>query len=473
MVGPYRLLAPLASGGFGQVFVGKRDGPHGFSRVVALKSLVASRSDDVEASAMMVDEARIASRVKHPNVVPLLDVVQDGPRLWLVMEYVPGESLARLLARGAGTAVPLPVVLAVVCGVLRGLHAAHEATDTEGKPLGIVHRDVTPHNVMISEHGVPRVLDFGIAKAAGRLSVTRHGQVKGKLAYMAPEQLADLPVDRRTDLYAAAVVTCELCRGLRTSEAEAGGSWDPARGPRLLEPLAELLPEALRDVLARALSPDPSQRHDTASDMADALEGAGVRIASEREVAAWLISLVGEELFERRARLERADAAPSVPRLPGAESAPDGTVSALAIGSPSEPATGAGATPTDAAPAPNRSRLPAALLIGAAAGALLWWRWPSERATAPDVVATTSAPLVADSASASPTGRAQTLAPSAPSEPTPTEPRSSLPRASATLPRATTAPRSSTDPRPKSRECEIPYRLDERGVKVLKIECLK
>src|SRR5580700_10113505 len=210
-VGRYALHHEIASGGMATVHIGRLLGPVGFARTVAIKRLHAHMARNPEFVAMFLDEARLAARIRHPNVVSTLDVVATEGELFVVMEYVPGDSLARLLhaAREAGEPVPLPVAASIMVDVLHGLHAAHEASDERGQPLGLVHRDVSPHNVLVGTDGAAHVIDFGIAKAAGRAQVTREGQLKGKLAYMAPEQLkggtGGSKVDRRADVFGAAV----------------------------------------------------------------------------------------------------------------------------------------------------------------------------------------------------------------------------------------------------------------------------
>jgi eukaryotic-like serine/threonine-protein kinase len=167
------------------VHFGRLVGAVGFSRIVAIKRLHPHLAKDKEFTSMFLDEARLAARVRHPNVVPLLDVAAMGEEVLLVMEYVPGVPLASLLraVSAKGELVAPDVAAAVVCGVLHGLHAAHEATDEAGAPLHIVHRDVSPQNILVGVDGVPRVLDFGVAKAEGRMHTTRDGTLKGKLAW--------------------------------------------------------------------------------------------------------------------------------------------------------------------------------------------------------------------------------------------------------------------------------------------------
>src|SRR5262249_20814133 len=158
-------------------------------RTVAIKRMHPHLALDADFATMFVDEARVVSRIHHPNVVPILDVVVSGNELLLIMEYVHGEPLSELRRLMEAQGLPTRVALAAIAGALHGLHAAHEAKDEHGAPLMLVHRDVSPQNIVVGADGVPRVLDFGIAKAAGRLQMTLEGQVRGKVAYMAPEQM--------------------------------------------------------------------------------------------------------------------------------------------------------------------------------------------------------------------------------------------------------------------------------------------
>src|SRR5689334_7609894 len=204
------------------VHFGRLIGPVGFSRTVAIKRLHPQFAKDPEFVSMFLDEARIAARVRHPNVVPTLDVVATEGEMFLVMDYVQGESLSRLTRglRARDSRIPPDIAVTILAGALHGLHAAHEAKDEQGQPLEIVHRDVSPQNILIGTDGVPRVLDFGVAKAAGRLQTTREGQIKGKISYMAPEQLHGGRVTRQTDIYAAAVLLWETLTGQRLYEGD-------------------------------------------------------------------------------------------------------------------------------------------------------------------------------------------------------------------------------------------------------------
>jgi eukaryotic-like serine/threonine-protein kinase len=298
----------IASGGMATVHIACAVGTAGFSRTVAIKRLHAHYARDPEFAAMLLDEATLAARIHHPNVVPTLDVVvgREG-ELFLVMEYVAGESLARLLgtARRRAERAPLPIVLSVITQALYGLHAAHEAKSQQGEPLAIVHRDISPQNILVGLDGVARVLDFGVAKAATRLQTTRDGQVKGKLLYMAPEQVRMDPIDRRTDVYAASCVLWEALTGQRVVAAA-----EPAaivhqiltgvvQSPSSLVPD---LPASLDAVVQRGLSKDPRDRFPTALAMADELERLGP-LATSRVVGAWVDRTCGDVLTTRATRI--------------------------------------------------------------------------------------------------------------------------------------------------------------------------
>jgi eukaryotic-like serine/threonine-protein kinase len=305
-VGRYRVFDEIARGGMAAVHVARLLGPSGFSRTVAVKRLHPVYAKDPEFSAMLVDEARLATRIRHPNVVSTIDFVEANDELLLVMEYVAGESLATLL-RGADARERAPVAVAVriAADVLRGLHAAHQATDDTGAAMHIVHRDVSPQNILVGSDGVARVLDFGIAKAVARMQITREGNVKGKLAYMSPEQIKSEPLDHRTDVFAAAVVLWEMLAGRRLFTAD-----DPGvvalnvLGAPILPPsrFAPDVSEALDGVVLRGLSRDAGGRHATAEEMAAALEGAAAP-APPDAVSAWLRARAGAQLDERARRI--------------------------------------------------------------------------------------------------------------------------------------------------------------------------
>ena len=290
------------------VCFGRVVGDAGFARTVAIKRLHPHLVKDPEFSAMFLDEARLAARVRHPGVVSTLDVVATGDELFLVMEYVPGQSLSGALsAMGGGRGIPPAIAVAIVCGVLHGLHAAHEARGEDGLPLEIVHRDVSPHNVLVGEDGAARLLDFGIARAVGRSHSTRAGQLKGKLRYIAPEQLQGLPATRRTDVYATGVVLWEALTGQHLFDGDSEGAIFGRILEGVVRPPSALtgpgtLPAALDAAACRALARDPERRYADALQMAEALESA-LPPASPREVAAWLQRTAGPVLAKRARRV--------------------------------------------------------------------------------------------------------------------------------------------------------------------------
>lgn len=302
--GRYVRSRVLASGGMAIVYLGRLVADAGFSRTVAIKSLQESFASDRNVIAMLIDEARLVARVRHPNVVPVLDVVNEGGRLHLIMEYVHGVPLSLLIQQEK----PLPpeVAVGILVGALEGLHAAHEARDEQGRPLDIVHRDVSPQNILVGDDGVARVLDFGIAKAAVRLQASRAGEVKGKVAYMAPEQLERGEVDRRGDIYAASVVLWEALTGRRLFQGDSLGA---LVGQALFSEIprpsshAPEVSERLDRLVLRGLAHSPEGRFATAREMAEALEQA-VLPASPREIAAEVRSLASDEL-ERRQAIQR------------------------------------------------------------------------------------------------------------------------------------------------------------------------
>ncbi len=320
MNGRYAVYSEIAAGGMATVHWGRLLGPAGFARLVAIKRLMPNFAHDPEFVAMFLDEARLAGRIRHPNVVPTLDVVAGDGELLLVMEYVHGESLSRLLRRAieAQQALPLPVISAIVTGALHGLHAAHEATDERGEPLRIVHRDVNPQNLIVASDGTVRVLDFGIASAVGRLQVTRDGQLKGKLPYMAAEQLWSLPLDRRVDVYAMAVVLWECLVRRRLFRGDSDGAvvnrvlHEPVERPSAL---VDGLPPGLDELVMRGLERERDARFATAQEMALALE-ALVPPATTSQVARWVEEQVGDVLRLRERRIQEIESQTDA-RTPG------------------------------------------------------------------------------------------------------------------------------------------------------------
>jgi eukaryotic-like serine/threonine-protein kinase len=311
VLGRYVLYGEIASGGMATVHVGRLMGPVGFSRTVAVKRLHPQLAKEPEFVAMFLDEAHLAARVQHANVVQTLDVVAEQGELFLVMEYVQGESLSRLLRgiRAYELQISPAIACAIASNVLHGLHAAHEARNERGEPLNIVHRDVSPQNVLVGSDGIARVLDFGVAKAAGRLQTTREGQLKGKLSYMAPEQLRDRVVDRRTDIYAAAVVLWETLTGQRLFQSDNEGAILAKILSDAVPPPSQVssrVPPEVDAVVLRGLDRNPAARYATARDMALDLERA-VRVASPAEVGEWVQTIAGDALTKRAVRVKEIE----------------------------------------------------------------------------------------------------------------------------------------------------------------------
>jgi serine/threonine-protein kinase len=308
-LGQYLLFDELASGGMAVIHIGVRSGAAGFARAVAVKRLHTQHAKDPEFVAMFADEARLSSRIRHPNVISPMDVVTSQGELFLVMELVLGESLKALLNEARGGRVAPPIAARIALDVLAGLSAAHGATDETGKPLRIIHRDVSLDNVLVGGDGIARLLDFGIAKARVRLHATREGRLKGKLRYMAPEQFLDRELTPSTDVYSASIVLWEMLTGRRLFS----GSNEAAILAHILhgEVLApsrfapDLTPE-LDSVVLRGLSRNLEHRFATAESMAIALEAA-LPAASYRDVARWVSETSGPALDERARRVSEIE----------------------------------------------------------------------------------------------------------------------------------------------------------------------
>jgi serine/threonine-protein kinase len=395
------------------VHFGRLLGEVGFTRIVAIKRLHSQFASDPEFAAMFLDEARLAARIHHPNVAGTLDVVAADEELFLVMEYIPGESLQKLfrsaLARG-GPPTPAHAV-AIMVGTLHGLHAAHEAKNAAGEWLGIVHRDVSPHNILVGEDGVARLIDFGVAKAIERIHSTRDGGLRGKIAYMAPEQLTVDRVDRRADIYAASVVLWELLTGTRhldISNPAAAVKAAVEREPVAPGNLVPGLPAALDSVVLKGLAKRPEARFATALEMATALEKT-LAPSTQREVGQWVSELAGEALRERRQILRRIETASSASS--GTVEAPAGPPGSEASWLPSDalrtevsqvsqPSSVSVETPraTPREPARSARRASAALagvVVGAVLGATLLFVALHSPHPAAAVSATTALPVSA------------------------------------------------------------------------------
>jgi serine/threonine-protein kinase len=311
LIGRYAIFEEIARGGMATVHIGRLCGPGGFTRTVAVKRLHPGYASNPEFVAMFLDEARLAARIAHPNVVATLDVVAAKGELFMVMEYVHGESLSNLLraARTRGDRVPVEISTQIAANVLLGLHAAHEATSPEGAPLGLVHRDVSPQNVLVGADGVARLIDFGVAKAVQRMRETRDGSVKGKVSYMSPEQLSGMEVDRRTDIWATSVILWEALAGRRLFDYEELGAIIAAALGGGVEPPSKHNPDvspALDTIVMKGLAVRPDDRWSTAQEMALALEEAIPPIAP-RTIAKWVEATAEERLRKKADIISRTE----------------------------------------------------------------------------------------------------------------------------------------------------------------------
>jgi len=273
LIGRYRLLFPIAAGGMAEVWAAKPEGT-GISRAVALKLVRPEFAVEAEYARMFIDEAVIASTIRHPNICETYELGRDENLLFMVMEWVAGDTLSGLMRGSALSPLPIEVAVRICAEACAGLHAAHEAKDADGSSLGVVHRDVSPPNILVSVNGHVKVSDFGIAKAANQLHArTRTGEIKGKLAYIPPEQVLGQGVDRRVDVYAMGCVLYVTTLGRRPfgSGGEALGKIvrGAYRKPRELEPDFS---EELERIVMRALSSDREQRYQTAEEMRFELE---------------------------------------------------------------------------------------------------------------------------------------------------------------------------------------------------------
>ncbi|HEY6562843.1 MAG TPA: serine/threonine-protein kinase [Polyangiaceae bacterium] len=313
-LGRYELIAELASGGMGTVYLARHAGQRGFQRLFAAKVLHPHLSAESEFVDMLHDEALLAARIHHPNVVAVVDIGSEDARHYVVMEYVEGPAFAILYGRSAKNR-PVGVVLSILIDALEGLHAAHTLTDDYGEPVGLVHRDVSPQNVLVSADGIARITDFGIAKARSRITSTQPGTRKGKLQFMAPEQVMGWEVDRRADIWAAGVMLWTTLTGQNLFKADT----DAATLHNLLSSTVPVPssqgtkpPECLDAIILRALERDQEKRFSSALEMADALRTAAAKndlLATRHEVASWVSELFGNDLERRRQAIRQAQQA--------------------------------------------------------------------------------------------------------------------------------------------------------------------
>jgi serine/threonine protein kinase len=358
--GKYLLLERIAVGGMAEVFAAKAFGVEGFERLLAIKKILPTMGEDPEFISMFVDEARIAVQLSHANIVHVLELGKHDDSLYIAMEYISGRDLRQLLDRYRKRGLPMPVPQActIVARVCEALDHAHRKRDAAGKPLGIVHRDVSPQNVLVSFEGGVKLIDFGIAKAETRMQRTQTGILKGKFSYMSPEQVRGQPIDHRSDVFAAGVLLWELLCGrkLFTGEGDFAVLEKVRRAevppPRSVNPS---LPEGLEQVVLKALAAEPSDRYQWCSEMHDDLVGyavAGETRYGSRQLAEWMAEEFRAELDKEQARMQQWRGVGSVPSRTQPQDwrvAPDADT---LVQPPTPPARGAHASP----PGPDDDR---------------------------------------------------------------------------------------------------------------------
>jgi serine/threonine-protein kinase len=327
-LGRYQIAGRLAVGGMAEIFLAKLFGPSGFERPLVIKRILPHLAEIASFREMFVDEARLVAELRHPNVVQVLELGLDGSELFLAMEYVEGESLGSLMRRMfSHDERPDWVVAAhILAEVCAGLHAAHELRGPDGAPREVVHRDVSPQNVVIAYDGAVKLLDFGIAKAAGRATHTEAGQVKGKFEYMSPEQCRSEPLDRRSDVFSAGILLYELTTRTRLFKRDSQMATmlavcdDPMPSPRALVPG---YPERLEAICRRALEKDPAARYPDAAamrfDLLRASADLGLHAAPEVDLGRLMRRLFADRVEEKRNMLLLARSGESAVDIPAAE----------------------------------------------------------------------------------------------------------------------------------------------------------
>lgn len=316
-LGRYELLLPIAQGGMAVVWAARMRGSHGFSKIVAVKTMLPSLSGDPHFQQLFLAEAGLASRIKHPNVCEIFDLGEERHVLYIVMEWIDGESLSTLLSacRKREQKIPFAVATKMVLDAAKGLHAAHELRSEKGELLGLVHRDVSPQNVLVTYDGQVKIVDFGVAKAVAisEHQTTKTGHVKGKVQYMAPEQAFCDAIDRRTDVFTLGIVLYQLTTGIHPFRAENElatlariTSPDPVAAP---ETLVKGYPRLLSGAVQRALAKDPDERYATMAEFARDLESVSNKLAAlgeEKNIGGFVREVLGDRAAERATAIKDA-----------------------------------------------------------------------------------------------------------------------------------------------------------------------
>jgi serine/threonine-protein kinase len=358
-IGRYEVLGQLAAGGMAEILLARLSGPGDFRRAVVIKRVLRSYAGNASFVKMFFDEARIVATIRHPNVVHVQELGEDEGGAFLVMEYVAGENVASVQKRAVAAGTPFDPRLAahVLAETCAGLHAAHELVDERGRPQNLVHRDVSPQNVLVGYDGHVKLVDFGVALVENRDARTEPGEVKGKFEYMSPEQGLGKPLDRRSDIFSAGVVLYELSTGRRLfKRASAARTIEAVCREPVVPPsrVASGYPPALEAVVMRALAKDPAQRYATAADMRrDLLDVARELPNPVEALAEQMRALFADRIAEKEEMLRRVGEGAEVSHVPAGD-APAGDV-----------------VVPDAPEAPKRGAASRVIVAGAVASVLL------------------------------------------------------------------------------------------------------
>ena len=315
-LGRYELLVPIARSGMAVVWAARMTGSRGFQKLVAIKSMLPSLTDDDGTfEEMFMAEAQLAAQIRHPNVCEILDLGEQDGVLFIVMERVDGEPLGTIhkVARDSGAGIPIAITTRIGLAVTQGLHAAHELKNQEtGESYGLVHRDVSPQNILITHDGVVKIVDFGVAKATSGLAMqkTAVGQMKGKVTYMAPEQARGEPIDRRADVFALGIVLYQLVTNRHPFKGDTPlKTLDKICDAKPVVPPITYTPTchpALSAAITKALEKDPKKRFDTMADFAHALEGVLSKMVTRgNDLAPFVKQHVGDRNEKRRELIPR------------------------------------------------------------------------------------------------------------------------------------------------------------------------
>ena len=379
VLGRYELLLPVAAGGMAMVWAARLKGSRGFQKIVAVKTMLPKLSEDPQFERMFLDEASLASRIHHPNVVEVLDLGEANGVLFIAMEWLDGVPLNQVMKAAKGASgIPMAVAIHILSHAAEGLHAAHELKDDDNAYIGLVHRDVSPQNILVGHDGLTKMVDFGLAKATALGDgATRAGQLKGKISYMAPEQIRGDPLDRRADVFALGVVLYAVTTGKHPFRRESEGATlfaisapDPAPAPSRFM----TYPPELEAVLMKAIAKDPDKRYGSALEFARALEGTlpqAERAHGGERVAEFIKGLLGAQHDQQKAalaealrRADRASMAPPASAIEGLVGTGQSSISSLSAVGISRPSQDGLSAPTLDQPSPfRRSRVPLALAL--------------------------------------------------------------------------------------------------------------